>query len=729
VRLRGLWAYWDARRETASALAGVRLGPGKILQAVQWALAVFVLTLAVKSTVRGHDRWKALSEQSSNTADMPVGLPAGSRVGTFRLEEQIGQGGMGVVFRATDEHLGRQVAVKVLALAVAADPEFRRRFLRESRAAAKVDHPHIIPVYEADEAGGVLFLAMRYVPSGDVMSMLRRQGPLAPNRAAGIISPVASALDAAHAAGLVHRDVKPANMLLDVQAGRPDHVYLSDFGLAKGLSSADGLTGSGHLWGTPDYMAPEQIEGRTLDGRADQYALACAAFQLLTGDPPFLRGQHTSLITAHLQRRAPALTSRRPGLPSAVDAVFARALSKTAEDRYHSCGEFADTLRAALGLPSYQSGHLSGAAVTRLDHPATPIVGAVATTRLDPAFGKTKTLGSGLPSPFRVDPARAKLSSIEIISRPRPSVIPGDIIAFRSVPEPGIYVLYQDDTAALLAHEATMPDVSPRGDWISYVTNGREFWVVRPDGSDRRLLAELTNQDFVVPSAPRWSPDGSQLAFELHENRGTYGQSESNIYLLDVSTGDFRKLPSDFKLVHGPVTWTAKGDMVVQSYRSLDLLTNIRSEPLCEQQLSDSVQRDPVCSPDGFVVFVEDQKKTVGKDSCGVYYIVRRRFKRGYQRKDFLIGPPSGSGDISSPRILKGKAAIIYVSGGTLYRGSLRHKLAYRARLIRKLALPLIIMSYRIFHTEPRSIFYDQSPVPILDHTSDPVPILHEWKQ
>jgi serine/threonine protein kinase len=184
-------------------------------------------------------------------------LGAGSRVAGYRLEEQIGRGGMAVVFRAVDERLGRRVALKVLAPALADDGAFRQRFIRESRAAAAVDDPHIIPIYGAGEADGALYIAMRYVPGGDVRAVLRREGLLPPDRAAAIISPVASALDAAHAAGLVHRDVKSANMLLDARAGRPDHVYLSDFGLSKAWQGSTGLTGSGLLLGTVDYSAPE----------------------------------------------------------------------------------------------------------------------------------------------------------------------------------------------------------------------------------------------------------------------------------------------------------------------------------------------------------------------------------------------------------------------------------------------------------------------------------------
>jgi serine/threonine-protein kinase len=274
-------------------------------------------------------------------------------VAGYVLEEQVGEGGMAVVFRARDERLGRVVALKVLAPGLAADAEFRRRFLRESRAAAAVDDPHIIPVFEAGEAGGVLFLAMRYVPSSDVCALLRRQGRLPAGRAAAIISAVASALDAAHAAGLVHRDVKPANMLLDSRAGRPDHVYLSDFGLSKPLAAATGLTRTGQLLGTLDYIAPEQLEGGEVDGRADQYALACSAFELLAGAPPFQREQPMAVMYAHVSEPPPLLASWRPDLPPTVGQVLARALAKAPSDRYASCREFADALRASLRLPPY----------------------------------------------------------------------------------------------------------------------------------------------------------------------------------------------------------------------------------------------------------------------------------------------------------------------------------------------------------------------------------------
>ena len=248
----------------------------------------------------------------------------GSQIAGYRLEGQIGRGGMAVVYRAYDPRLDRYVALKILAPGLAPDDAFRQRFIRESRAAAAVDHPNIIPVFDAGEANGVLFIAMRFVQGGDVRTLLDTEGPLPAARAADITSQVASALDAAHARGLVHRDVKPGNMLLDATAGggRQDHVYLSDFGLSKQSLSQTGLTAQGQFLGTLDYVAPEQVEGRPVDGRADLYALACAAFELLAGAPPFKRDEGLAVVWAKLSEPPPPLSPRRADLPAAIDDVM-----------------------------------------------------------------------------------------------------------------------------------------------------------------------------------------------------------------------------------------------------------------------------------------------------------------------------------------------------------------------------------------------------------------------
>jgi serine/threonine-protein kinase len=291
-----------------------------------------------------------------------TGFEPGSVIAGYRLEKKIGSGGMAMVFLARDERLPRQAAVKVLAPMLASDESFRLRFIRESQAAAAVDDPHIIPVYEAGEAGGVLYIAMRYVAGGDVQGLLKREGQLPAAQVAAIVSAVASALDSAHAAGLVHRDVKPANILLDTRPGRPDHVYLSDFGLSKGALAAANLTRSGMFMGTPDYTAPEQIQGHPVSGQADQYGLACTAFELLCGEPVFMREQGMAIIYAHMSEPPPRLQSRRPDLPAAADAVLARALAKAPQDRFGSCGEFAAALRASLSVAPAAATQLAGQA-------------------------------------------------------------------------------------------------------------------------------------------------------------------------------------------------------------------------------------------------------------------------------------------------------------------------------------------------------------------------------
>jgi len=283
---------------------------------------------------------------SEETWDASVSLAPGVRIAGHVLQEEIGRGGMAVVFRARDERLDRQVALKFLAPWLAADQEFRRRFDQESRMAAAVNNPHIIPVFRADEADGVLFIAMLYVTGGDVGSLVRSRGALPPGRAVEIASQAASALDAAHRRGLVHRDVKPSNMLLDAD-GERDHVYLSDFGLAKTTTAGGGMTRTGQLLGTLAYVAPEQIAGKPVDGRADQYALACTVYEMLCGEPPFT-GNDVAVLGGHLNRPAPPLTSRQPRLPAAVDAVFARAMAKDPAGRYPTCREFCDALRGAL---------------------------------------------------------------------------------------------------------------------------------------------------------------------------------------------------------------------------------------------------------------------------------------------------------------------------------------------------------------------------------------------
>jgi serine/threonine protein kinase len=340
---------------------------------------------------------------TSNFTARPYGffgeLEPGSRIAGYVIEEQIGAGGMAVVFRARDEMLGRLAAVKVIARPMAGDPEFRARFLRESRAAAAINSQHIIPVYGAGEAEGTLYIATRFAAGGDLAALARRAGGfLSPDRAATLVAQVASALDAAHAAGLVHRDVKPQNILIDSTPELPEHAFLSDFGLTKGTGSSTGLTAAGQFVGTPEFCAPEQIRATSVDGRTDQYALACVAFALLTGQTPFHRGDTVATLYAQVQDPVPSLCMIRPELPPAIDRVVARALAKSPADRYARCGEFAAELQAALTLPRPATvysrqpwparGDTPEVAGTRLDLPRQP------SSSVFPAFTTQSGLGA-----------------------------------------------------------------------------------------------------------------------------------------------------------------------------------------------------------------------------------------------------------------------------------------------------------------------------------------------
>jgi YVTN family beta-propeller protein len=272
----------------------------------------------------------------------------GSRLAGYRIRSLLGRGGMGVVYLA--EQLGprRLVALKLLLDPTTAGEAFRERFLREAELAAAIDHPNVLPVYDAGESDGVLWIAMRYVDGIDLAGLLAREGPLAADQALALGGQVAGALDAAHARGLVHRDVKPANILLAMEQDAVTHAYLADFGLTKRIGGARGLTVSGQVLGTIDYIAPEQIEGGPVDGRADQYSLGCVLFECLTGVVPFQRDSELAVLWAHVNDPPPQVSEHRPDLAAGLDKVVDRALAKAPADRYPSCGALIDAAEAAL---------------------------------------------------------------------------------------------------------------------------------------------------------------------------------------------------------------------------------------------------------------------------------------------------------------------------------------------------------------------------------------------
>jgi serine/threonine protein kinase/DNA-binding beta-propeller fold protein YncE len=280
-------------------------------------------------------------------------ITIGSVLAGYRIEGLAGEGGMGRVYRATQIALSRQVAVKLIAPELASEPDFRARFTRESRLTAAIEHPNVIPVYEAGEADGRLFIAMRWVEGTDLRSVILTEGRLEPGRAVAIAEQVAAALDAAHMGGLVHRDVKPANVMLTSTHGQ-EHVYLTDFGLTKRAGSETALTRTGAFVGTPDYMPPEQIKGERADARTDVYALGCLLFHALTGRTPYDRDTEVAKMYAQLHDPPPKASETAPGTPPVLDAVIARALAKDADERYPSAGDLGRAARAALtgGDPS-----------------------------------------------------------------------------------------------------------------------------------------------------------------------------------------------------------------------------------------------------------------------------------------------------------------------------------------------------------------------------------------
>jgi hypothetical protein len=292
---------------------------------------------------------------------MSDSLVIGGQLGNYMIESVVGRGGMSVVYRAVHSRLGTPVALKVLASELSSDDAFRERFLREAKMAAAIDHPNVIPIYDTGLHGESLYIVMRYVTGGDLKALLVSSGPLDPERAVAMLLPVARALDAAHAHGLVHRDVKPANILLQRSAsGEIEHVYLSDFGIMKHTTSVSGLTKTGALVGTIDYMAPEQIEGRDVNAQTDVYALGCLFYQCVTGQVPHHRESEAAALWAHMREEVEPASKVRPGLPPSLDEPISRALAKVPAARFETCEEFIRAADAAIKAGASRAAGIAG---------------------------------------------------------------------------------------------------------------------------------------------------------------------------------------------------------------------------------------------------------------------------------------------------------------------------------------------------------------------------------
>ena len=491
---------------------------------------------------------------------MPTRLGPGNRIADYVIEEQIGAGGMAMVFRARDKVLGRLAAVKVLSPPLAADTDFRVRFLRESRSIAAVDESHILPVYAAGESDGVLYIATRFVAGGDLAHLLRRSGgTLSSERVAALIAQVAAALDAAHAIGLVHRDVKPANVLIDTVPGRPEHAYLSDFGLTKADSSMTDLTAAGSFFGTPDYCAPEQISGQRVNGRGDQYALGCVAFHLLTGTVPFPRANTLATLYAHVNEPSPAASAILAGLPPAVDAVLARALAKRPEARYASCGEFAAALDEAVRPPwpwgAPPAAPRRGGTDPWAAYQEPPWVDA--RSRVPPSIISSPP--ARIPSAVRDNPAHSTSTGTALAPGGGQTVPP------RARPRPGAHTKPKRANKPKRAKgiiAASVVAVLTAATWVGIALSGKGHGTPTASAAaaTAHLAATLTapgGADFSIQAV--MSTDGKYLAAA-----GT-SASQSSIYVWNVTTGQSMRtlnLPADWTAV--PLAFTSDDKALVE---------------------------------------------------------------------------------------------------------------------------------------------------------------------
>ncbi|WP_433657204.1 protein kinase domain-containing protein [Nocardia sp. CA-128927] len=350
----------------------------------------------------------------------------GSRFGPYELRSLLGRGGMGEVYEAYDTVKDRVVAVKLLPPALAEDPMFQERFRRESQAAARLAEPHVIPIHDWGEIDGVLYIDMRLVRGHDLRSVLRGGGPLTPARAIGIIEQIAAALDAAHAEGLVHRDVKPANILVTAS----DFAYLADFGIARSAKDPD-MTGTGAgAVGSYSYIAPERFENGPVTGTADVYSLACVLFECLTGTQPFQADAMSVLIRSHLSKPPPRPSAVRAGVPAALDEVVTRGMAKRPTDRYSTAGGLASAAKSAL----------TGRAVVAVTEMPTDRMGAVRPPKAPPTvefpiIGPAQQIANALPTDaISRQPVSSQLGSSRI-ARPQEPSHRGEVVRRQPVPE------------------------------------------------------------------------------------------------------------------------------------------------------------------------------------------------------------------------------------------------------------------------------------------------------
>jgi Tol biopolymer transport system component/serine/threonine protein kinase len=434
------------------------------------------------------------------------GFPAGTVLGGYRVEDVLGRGGMGVVYLAEHLTLHRRVALKVVAPEIAKDADFRERFLREARLAASLEHPNIIPVYDAGEAGGELYLAMRLVEGTDLRRVIDDVGALEVERAVSIITQAAGALDAAHAEGLVHRDVKPGNILI-AAPGRQgaERVFLTDFGLTKRRGSDSALTRTGMFLGTIDYAAPEQLQAKQLDGRADQYALACVLYEVLTGQRPYPRDTDAQVMYAHLMEPPPSPSVVRPELSGAIGSVLARAMAKEPEQRFDTCGELADAARSALLLRE-------GATTAERDVAAAPVT----TPSGRPAAVPPQTP----PPPVTVQREAAPRTGRRwpLLAGVGAAILAAAVLAFVLISTGG-----SPPVSAKLAFS------NSRIAFVTGPTGTGQIAVVGTDGGNEHQLTTGDGANIF----PSWAPDGRRIVWVSSPDRKPVGDQGDIVLATD----------------------------------------------------------------------------------------------------------------------------------------------------------------------------------------------------
>jgi serine/threonine-protein kinase len=469
-----------------------------------------------------------------------VSVQAEIRIGSefvgYRIDDLIGRGGMGVVYRAYDLRLKRAVALKLMTPELALDQRFRERFSREAELAMSLEHPNVVPIHDAGDIDGRLYLAMRHVEGTDLRALLQAEGALDPARALAICSAVANALDAAHAQGLVHRDVKPSNVLLDAT----EHVYLADFGLTRRLDEQGGPAGEGRSVGTPAYLAPEQIEGAPVDGRVDIYSLGCLLYECLTGETPFA-GSRLAVAWAHLEEEPPHASHCRPELPEAIDAALRKAMAKEPDDRYPTCAALITAAEEALELrrPPALLRHklLVATAAATLLVLAAVLVGALV-IRGTGGVGAAPTVKAD--TLVRIDPATNKVSSVVDVG-PRPSAI---AVGGRSVwvyNEVGPSLSEIDAATDAVQHTTTLVAVPSRVDAIAgpvLAADAAGAWLIGIDQRGRSYLTRVFSgphgkREYRLAEQPRAVAVGYGAVWVI-----TRGARDAEVLRVDPTTGD-----------------------------------------------------------------------------------------------------------------------------------------------------------------------------------------------